>query len=241
LIDRRLLQVIVEMLSSLGNLATDNSKSVYSEVFELPFLNETKKYYAEESIRFLDSNDVPQYLKLVQRRFDEEKERIRHYLRSSTRKPLIEAAEMALLSAQSRIILGETKFGLGQLLNMESRLVDVRLLFKLFRRLSNGIEDFSAALYNYVRTAGLSINEQAELPEEGKRPFVFWVEQSHKLKMKFDLLYEQAFESVPMVETKLNEAFESFINNNPRSPEDLSLYIDMHLVKKSKKVFILFL
>ncbi|ORY31654.1 Cullin [Naematelia encephala] len=61
-----------------------------------------------------------------------------------------------------------------------------------------------------------------------------WVQDVLNLKDKFDTMLEQAFSGDKTVQTSINEAFQSFINLNPRAPEYLSLYIDEHLKKGTK-------
>ncbi|CAD6563777.1 MAG: Cullin-3 [Tremellales sp. Tagirdzhanova-0007] len=61
-----------------------------------------------------------------------------------------------------------------------------------------------------------------------------WVQDVLELKDKFDRILDQAFGGDKAVQTSINEAFQSFINGNPRAPEFLSLYIDEHLKKGTK-------
>ncbi|EIW72022.1 hypothetical protein TREMEDRAFT_70610 [Tremella mesenterica DSM 1558] len=61
-----------------------------------------------------------------------------------------------------------------------------------------------------------------------------WVQDSVDLKDRFDRLLDEAFGGDKSLQMSINEAFQSFINANPRSPEYLSLYIDEHLKKGTK-------
>ncbi|KAK6909140.1 Cullin 3 [Kwoniella mangroviensis CBS 10435] len=61
-----------------------------------------------------------------------------------------------------------------------------------------------------------------------------WVQDVLELKDKFDGLLESAFMGDKQVQVSINEAFQSFINANPRAPEYLSLFIDENLKKGTK-------
>lgn len=63
-----------------------------------------------------------------------------------------------------------------------------------------------------------------------------WVQEVLDLKDKFDSILDQAFSGDKAVQGSINEAFQSFINGNPRAPEHLSLFIDEHLKKGTKAV-----
>lgn len=81
-----------------------------------------------------------------------------------------------------------------------------------------------------------------------------WVQEVLDLKDKFDRILEEAFVGDKAVQMSINEvssvysvtlsggfllkiqAFQSFINANPRAPEYLSLFIDEHLKKGTKAV-----
>lgn len=63
-----------------------------------------------------------------------------------------------------------------------------------------------------------------------------WVQDVLALKDKFDRILDDAFAGDKVMQASINEAFQSFINANPRSPEYLSLYIDENLKKGAKAV-----
>jgi cullin 3 len=61
-----------------------------------------------------------------------------------------------------------------------------------------------------------------------------WVQDILDLKDRFDTILLKSFRDDKQVQTSLNEAFESVINLNPRSPEYISLFIDENLKKGLK-------
>ncbi|OBZ72299.1 Cullin-4A [Grifola frondosa] len=61
-----------------------------------------------------------------------------------------------------------------------------------------------------------------------------WVQDVLDLKDKFDCIWSKAFEGDRDLESGMNEAFETFINLNEKSPEFISLFIDENLRKGLK-------
>lgn len=62
-----------------------NRVQMYGEVFEGRFLEATERLYGEEGQRLLQEAEVPAYLQHVERRLNEEQERLLYYLDHSTK------------------------------------------------------------------------------------------------------------------------------------------------------------
>ncbi|KAI5452911.1 hypothetical protein NCC49_006448 [Naganishia albida] len=61
-----------------------------------------------------------------------------------------------------------------------------------------------------------------------------WVQEVLDLKDTFDKVWKEAFEEDKAIQTALNDAFQSFINVNPKAQEYTSLFIDDNLKKGLK-------
>ncbi|GHJ85109.1 hypothetical protein NliqN6_1511 [Naganishia liquefaciens] len=61
-----------------------------------------------------------------------------------------------------------------------------------------------------------------------------WVQEVLDLKDTFDRVWKEAFEEDKAIQTALNDAFQSFINVNPKAQEYISLFIDDNLKKGLK-------
>ncbi|KAJ6333275.1 hypothetical protein OIU77_009191 [Salix suchowensis] len=94
--DRSLLDHLLKMFTSLG---------IYAESFEIPFLECTSEFYASEGMKYMQQSDVPDYLKHVESRLNEEQDRCNIYIDASTKKPLIATAEKQLLERHISAIL----------------------------------------------------------------------------------------------------------------------------------------
>uniref|UniRef100_A0A8C6Y9G3 Cullin 4B n=1 Tax=Naja naja TaxID=35670 RepID=A0A8C6Y9G3_NAJNA len=99
-IDRSLLRSLLSMLSDL---------QIYQDSFEHRFLEETNRLYAAEGQRLMQEREVPEYLHHVNKRLEEEADRIITYLDQSTQKPLIATVEKQLLGEHLTSILQKGK------------------------------------------------------------------------------------------------------------------------------------
>jgi cullin-4 len=87
-VTRSLIQSLVRMLSSLD---------LYSSMFESEFLRATELFYLVEGDDKLEHLDVSLYLRHVERRIQEENERLVYYLDPTTKKGLLSTVQKQLL------------------------------------------------------------------------------------------------------------------------------------------------
>uniref|UniRef100_A0A673LVB8 Cullin-4B-like n=1 Tax=Sinocyclocheilus rhinocerous TaxID=307959 RepID=A0A673LVB8_9TELE len=99
-VDRSLLRSLLSMLSDL---------QIYQDSFEQRFLEETNRLYAAEGQRLMQEREVPEYLHHVNKRLEEEADRVITYLDQSTQKPLIATVEKQLLGEHLTAILQKGK------------------------------------------------------------------------------------------------------------------------------------
>uniref|UniRef100_A0A8D2MN48 Cullin 4A n=1 Tax=Zonotrichia albicollis TaxID=44394 RepID=A0A8D2MN48_ZONAL len=99
-VDRSLLRSLLSMLSDL---------QVYKKSFEQRFLEETNCLYAAEGQRLMQEREVPEYLHHVNKRLEEEADRVVTYLDHGTQKPLIACVEKQLLGEHLSAILQKGK------------------------------------------------------------------------------------------------------------------------------------
>ena len=79
-------------------------------MFESEFLKETERLYEQEGrVKCLEL-EVPAYLRHINRRLEEETNRLHFYLDFNTRKPLIAVTEKTLIAEHVDAILVKGKF-----------------------------------------------------------------------------------------------------------------------------------
>uniref|UniRef100_A0A8C1NT71 Cullin-4B n=1 Tax=Cyprinus carpio TaxID=7962 RepID=A0A8C1NT71_CYPCA len=215
-IDRSLLRSLLSMLSDL---------QIYQDSFEQRFLEETNRLYAAEGQRLMQEREVPEYLHHVNKRLEEEADRVITYLDQSTQKSLIASVEKQLLGEHLTAILQK---GLNNLLD-ENRIQDLSLLYQLFSRVKGGVQVLLQHWIEYIKAFGSTIVIN---PEKDKT----MVQELLDFKDKVDYIIDVCFMKNEKFVNGMKEAFETFINKRPNKPAELiAKYVDSKLRAGNKE------
>uniref|UniRef100_A0AAV2MKN4 Cullin-4B n=1 Tax=Knipowitschia caucasica TaxID=637954 RepID=A0AAV2MKN4_KNICA len=215
-IDRSLLRSLLSMLSDL---------QIYQDSFEQRFLEETNRLYAAEGQRLLQEREVPEYLHHVNKRLEEEADRVITYLDQSTQKPLIATVEKQLLGEHLTAVLQK---GLTHLLD-ENRIQDLSLLYQLFSRVRGGVQVLLQHWIEYIKAFGSTIVIN---PEKDKT----MVQELLDFKDKVDHIIDICFLKNEKFVNAMKEAFETFINKRPNKPAELiAKHVDSKLRAGNKE------
>ncbi|EIN09693.1 Cullin-domain-containing protein [Punctularia strigosozonata HHB-11173 SS5] len=242
-------------------LDDDKGEIIYKRDLEPVLLKESEAYYKAEGEKLMESCDAPEYLRRAEDRFVSEELRAIHYLSNQTAAPLQRILESALLTPHLQAIIGNRNSDLDVMIDTD-RKTDLARLYKLFVKVPTGLPCLRRAIKDTLATRGKEINslgavsgsgtadggEGDDAPEptgkgKGKagppgaqllQVALKWVEDVLALKDKFDTIWTDSFASDRDLEGGINEAFESFINQNERAPEYISLFIDENLKKGLK-------
>ncbi|TFY81653.1 hypothetical protein EWM64_g2358, partial [Hericium alpestre] len=235
--------------------------SVYKQELEPAVLRESALYYTAEGERLLETCDAPEYLQRVDARLAEEESRAHQYLSLQTSGPLQQILKVTLISPHLTQVINMPNSGFDVMIDAD-KVNDLSRLYRLFILVPEGLSTLRRVLKDSVVRRGKELNNLSTSPEledggedeyeqsgkgkgKGKaRPpnagsqslalALKWVEDVLRLKDKFDVVWKSAFKSDRDLESGLNEAFESFINLQPRAPEFISLFIDENLKKGLK-------
>uniref|UniRef100_A0A8C4Q0Q2 Cullin 4B n=1 Tax=Eptatretus burgeri TaxID=7764 RepID=A0A8C4Q0Q2_EPTBU len=215
-VPRSLLRSLLSMLADL---------QIYHECFEQRFLEETTRLYAAEGQRRMQECEVPEYLHHVNRRLEEESDRIITYLDQSTQKPLIATVEKQLLGEHLTAILQK---GLNQLLD-ENRIEELSLLYQLFSRVKGGLQTLLHHWSEYIKVFGTTIVVN---PEKDRT----MVQELLDFKDKVDHVVEICFQRSDRFVIAMKEACETFINKRLNKPAELiAKYVDTKLKAGNKE------
>ncbi|KAG8811018.1 Cullin-3, partial [Serendipita sp. 399] len=243
-------------------LEDSSGKQLYFSDIEPTFLGETRKFYVQEAQKLLETCDAAEYLRRVEQRLDAEDMRSYYYLSASTATAVRAIVEANLLSPHLQTIISMPESGLDVMIDA-NRLDDLNRMYRLFFQFSastGGPQALRKGLKDSIISRGRTINESNDpanttinAPEEeegqersgkgkGKTPApvqtltiaLKWVQDAVDLKDKFDMILKQAFQGDRTCELAISEALGSFINQNPRAPEFVSLFIDENLKKGLK-------
>ncbi|KAF9003928.1 Cullin [Cyathus striatus] len=242
-------------------LEVDNfGTSVYKRDFEPSFLRESEHFYKSEGERLLNSCDASEFLQQVEKRFISEDSRIHHYLSRQSGPAVGNILKNNLVTSHLSTVIALRNSGLDVMLDTD-KTQDLGTLYRLSIMVPTGLSTLKRALKDSIARRGKEINDvslgagtadaevdgeaaegdprkkgklKARTPNIGIQPAINWVQDVLYLKDKFDSVWKSAFQKDRDLESALNEAFESFINLNEKSPEFISLFIDDHLKRGLK-------
>ncbi|EMD34073.1 hypothetical protein CERSUDRAFT_117587 [Gelatoporia subvermispora B] len=259
-INRSAVKGCVDVLLQLHDPHDDTA--IYKRDLEPAVLRESEAFYKVEGERLLETCDAPEFLRRVEERLAQEDSRVHHFLSSSTAAPLRRILEENLITPHLWTIINLSNSGLDAMIDLD-KFDDLSRLFNLFTMVPSGLPSLKKALRETIIRRGKDINasgdttgtEDAPAEEEveasskakGKAKArsagtglqtlqiaLKWVQDVLDLKDKFDQVWSKSFQSDRELESSINEAFETFINLNEKSPEFISLFIDDNLKKGLK-------
>ncbi|XP_054282232.1 cullin-3-like [Macrosteles quadrilineatus] len=224
-VDRIAIKNASQMLMVLGI----NSRAVYEEDFERPFLHQSAEFYRMESQKFLGENSASVYIKKVEARINEEAERAKHYLDESTEARIVEVVEEELIKKHMKTIVEMENSGVVHMLKNQ-KTEDLACMYKLFSRVLDGLKTMSDCVSHYLKEQGKMLVQE----EDGGTNAINFVQNLLDLKDRLDHFLHNSFNNDKLFKQMIASDFEYFLNLNPKSPEYLSLFIDDKLKKGVK-------
>ena len=227
MIERSLVKTVTSMLVELG-------RDVYAKDFEAAFLQSSATFYQAESNEYISQNSAADYLRKVEQRLLEEKERVAHYLDKSTEPRIREVAERELIAKHMRTIAEMEHSGVVAMIE-DSKLADLGRAYELFKRINTptvgaGLAVIKEIMAAHVKSKGMQLVQDDERNSDP----VQYVQGLLALRDKYEAVISTAFAGDKQFYNALNAAFESFVNTNQRSPEFISLFVDEQLRRGMK-------
>lgn len=220
--------------SQHNSSATIPNLTVYQELFEEIFLQESERYYSQERSDFLLKNPVTSYMKKAEQRIIEEQKRVQLYLHETTMNSLVSVCEKVLIKQSLEIFYEE----FIKLL-FTNKVEDLERMYDLVSRIPNGLLKLRSLLEVHITSQGLEAIEKC-VNNASNDPCVY-VDTILKTHQKFRSLVFTAFKSNSRFIEALDKASSKFINNNAisqathfKSSELLAKYCDFLLRKTSK-------
>lgn len=186
-IDCQLIRSTTRMLAELGE-DSDGMSSVYVSVFENPFLERTRAFYAREAKLYLDDTTCSDYLRKANQRIQEEIRRVDSYLDARTGEKVRKVAEHELISNYMKSLVEMENSGLIWMLRND-KCYDLQLMCSLFRNVPGGEMELRQNLKNEVLERGMVLIEDLEVSNDP----VTLVTAIIELKEKYDRILKFAF------------------------------------------------
>ncbi|CEP08220.1 hypothetical protein [Parasitella parasitica] len=245
-IDRSAIQSAVSMLVQLTD--PDTKLTVYAIDFEATYLDTTVSYYQIESQKLVSSYDASEFMRKVEKRLEEEYERTVHCLSMTTELKIRTIVETQLIANNLKTLMESLNLfvnwqmknsGLDSMLTAD-KYGDLSRMYGLFSRVPAGLNGMRAFISDYILTLGAEINQhimsdlKSKVEKGSSSIAINWVMEVLTLQDKFDKILDLATSKDKSFQTAFNEAFEKFINENQKSSEFISLFIDENLKKGLK-------
>jgi len=238
LVNCRLIRTAVDSYVQLGLSSSppESRLTVYKPNFEEHFLKETKGFYTNESVIFLQQNPVPEYLKRAEVRLTEERARCQKYLHNSTASDLDKLCVTVLVTEHL-----ETFYHEFQNLLDNDKNEDLGRMYTLVSHIPVGLTHLKDLLEEHITQQGLNAAKKCQ-DTALKEPKTY-VQVLLDVHQKYRELVTESFAADPAFTTALDKACSTFINkncvtetanNSGKSPELLAKYCDT-LLKKSPR------
>ncbi|KAF2359059.1 Cullin N-terminal [Trinorchestia longiramus] len=224
-VDKLSIKNACQMLLVLGI----DSRTVYEEDFERPFLAQSAEFYKMESQKFLAENSASVYIKRVELRIQEEADRAKHYLDENTEKRIVEVVEEELIKKHMKTIVEMENSGVVHMLR-NNRVEDLACMYSVLARVQDGLTTLALCMSQHLREQGKALVQE----EEGGKNAIAFVQSLLDLKDRYNHFLHHSFNNDKLIKQMIATDFEHFLNLNSKSPEYLSLFIDDKLKKGVK-------
>ncbi|KAF1887345.1 hypothetical protein Lal_00040947 [Lupinus albus] len=215
-IDRALLKNILDIFVEIGMGQMDH----YETDFEDVMLEDTSAYYSRKASNWILEDSCPGYMLKAEECLKREKDRVAHYLHSSSEPKLLEKVQHELLFVYANQLLEKEHSGCHALLR-DDKVDDLSRMFRLFSKITRGLDPVSSLFKQHVTTEGMALVKLAEDAASNKKPdkkdiiglqeqvFVRKVIELHDKYLKY---VNDCFQNHTLFHKALKEAFEIFCN-----------------------------
>ncbi|CAN4123223.1 unnamed protein product [Withania somnifera] len=225
-IDRALLKNVLDIFVEIGM----GSMDYYENDFEAEMLKDTASYYSCKASNWILEDSCPDYMLKAEECLKREKDRVSHYLHSSSETKLLEKIQHELLSVYATQLLEKEHSGCHALLR-DDKVEDLSRMYRLFSKIPRGLDPVANIFKQHVTAEGTALVKQAEDAASNKKVFVRKVIELHD---KYLAYVNNCFQNHTLFHKALKEAFELFCNKGiagSSSAELLATFCD-NILKK---------
>jgi cullin 3 len=220
--DRDLLKQCIAMLLELGR--ADYAVAVYQQDFELVFLGTTQDFYHTESLQCLSAATAADYVRKAFQRLDEERDRaVVLQLPITTEGPLLGIVQTEWIERHARTLVDMETTGFAALLQDDTKLSEMRLIYDLFVRVPQSVDYLRDALAERIKATGRQLTSDQISGQADPPAFVRGVLQ---LRQKFEQIVKVSFRGEKKSVKRMRESFEDFLNADARAASCLAVYVD---------------
>lgn len=212
IIDKSLVKSIVELYEAMGMGSLD----AYNADLEEPLLEMTREYYAKKREEWINDS-TPDYLIKAEGALDEERNRVKDYLKSSTEKKLLRVVEEEILEKVETALLEKESSGCRALLQNDKS-EDLQRMFRLFSLLENGLTPIANIVQVFISRMGndeiMRRKARLEGGEKDKNDDPKFVKAIIELHEKYLGVVRKDFSGHSLFQKALKDAFVEIVNKN---------------------------
>lgn len=234
-IDRALLKNVLDIFVEIGMGQMDS----YEKDFEEHMLQDTGAYYSRKASNWILEDSCPEYMIKAEECLKKERDRVSHYLHSSSEPKLVEKVQHELLVVYATQLLEKEQSGCRALLR-EDKVEDLSRMYRLYHKIPKGLEPVANVFKQHITAEGTVLVQQAEDAATNQGGSAGAV-QEQVLIRKIIELHDKYMEYVTncfinhtLFHKALKEAFEIFCNKTvggSSSSELLATFCD-NILKK---------
>ncbi|GFZ13719.1 cullin 1 [Actinidia rufa] len=246
-IDRALLKNVLDIFVEIGM----GQMEEYEKDFEDDMLKDSADYYSRKASNWIIEDSCPDYMLKAEQCLKKERDRVSHYLHSSSEQKLVEKVQNELLVVYSTQLLEKEHSGCRALLR-DDKVEDLSRMYRLFHKIPKGLEPIANIFKQHVTAEGTALVQQAEDAAGNKIAFPnandyfftgrgaaglqeqVFVRKVIELHDKYMAYVNDCFANHTLFHKALKEAFEVFCNKNVSgcsSAEMLASFCD-NILKK---------
>ncbi|CAL0309630.1 unnamed protein product [Lupinus luteus] len=237
-IDRALLKNVLDIFVEIGMGQMDH----YEDDFEAAMLKDTSAYYSRKASNWILEDSCPDYMLKAEECLKREKDRVAHYLHSTSEPKLLEKVQHELLSVYANQLLEKEHSGCHALLR-DDKVEDLSRMFRLYSKIPRGLDPVSSIFKQHVTAEGMALVKLAEDAASNKKPEKkdivglqeqVFVRKVIELHDKYLAYVNNCFQNHTLFHKALKEAFEIFCNKGvggSSSAELLATFCD-NILKK---------
>ncbi|KAL7226780.1 hypothetical protein ACSBR1_021783 [Camellia fascicularis] len=204
-IDRALLKNVLDIFVEIGM----GQMIYYENDFEDDMLKDSAAYYSRKASNWIVEDSCPDYMLKAEECLKKERDRVSHYLHSSSEQKLVEKVQNELLVVYSTQLLEKEHSGCRVLLR-DDKVEDLSRMYRLFHKIPKGLEPVANIFKQHVTAEGTALVQQAEDAASNK----VFVRKVIELHDKYMAYVNDCFANHTLFHKALKEAFEVFCNKN---------------------------
>ena len=223
--DRHLMKNIISILAEVSN----RSKDIYINIFENPFLEESRIFYMNEAQIWIAADSCSEYLKKVEKRLKEEKARVEAYMDPRTENLILKILDECFIKTNCRTLVMMENSGCARMMEND-RYEDLKRMYLLFSRVPECLKEISSCMSSCIEIEGTRIIATSEFRKNAMQ----LMNDLLRLREKYNNILNKSFERDSTMQTTMKLSFEKCINKNTKTALALTVYTD-NLLKKGIK------